>query len=69
MSGSACLPWACPFAALFEADCFFDFADVINNAGVYGKRLKFGEFTAADMLHTFTTNCVGPLLVIQNLHR
>jgi short-subunit dehydrogenase len=44
-------------------------ADVINNAGVYGRQLTFSDVTAADMLHTFTTNCIGPLLVVQQLHK
>lgn len=41
---------------------------VINNAGVYGERVGFGEMTAETMLHVFNTNAVGPLMITQALY-
>ena len=40
---------------------------VINNAGVYGERVGFGEMTAETMLHVFNVNAVGPLMVTKAL--
>ncbi|EFN56763.1 hypothetical protein CHLNCDRAFT_144233 [Chlorella variabilis] len=45
----------------------FDY--VINNAGIYGRRVGLSDVTYDDMLATFVTNCVGPLLVVQQLHK
>ena len=42
---------------------------MINNAGIYSRRVGLGDVTATDMLADFTTNCVGPLLVVQQLHK
>lgn len=42
---------------------------VINNAGVYGRRVGFKDVTAQDMLFAFTTNAIGPLLVTKALHK
>lgn len=42
---------------------------VINNAGVYGRRVGLEEINYDDMIFAFTTNCVGPLLVVQQLHK
>lgn len=42
---------------------------LINNAGAYGRRVGFSDVTADDLHFTFTTNAVGPLLVVQALHR
>ncbi|GAX74643.1 hypothetical protein CEUSTIGMA_g2091.t1 [Chlamydomonas eustigma] len=42
---------------------------LINNAGVFGRRLGFLELEAEDFLKTFTTNTVGPFLVSQELYR
>lgn len=41
---------------------------VINNAGIYGSRVGFGEMTAETMLDVFRTNAVGPLMLTQALH-
>ncbi len=41
---------------------------VVNNAGVYGDRVGFGEVTAGSMLDVFNTNAVGPLMLTQALH-
>ena len=38
-------------------------------AGIYGPRLNFDTVTAEDMIQTFTTNAIGPLLVVQQLCR
>jgi NAD(P)-dependent dehydrogenase (short-subunit alcohol dehydrogenase family) len=40
---------------------------VINNAGVYGERVGFGEMTAETMMHVFNVNAVGPLMVTKAL--
>ena len=40
---------------------------VLNNAGVYGKRGRFGEFTQEDLIFPFQVNTVGVLLVVQEL--
>ena len=42
---------------------------VINNAGVYSRLTGLEGVTAADMLADFTTNCIGPLLAVQQLHK
>lgn len=42
---------------------------VINNAGVYGRRVGLTDVSADHMLFAFTTNCIGPLLTVQALHR
>lgn len=42
---------------------------LINNAGIYGRRIDLGTVTADDMLAAFTTNTIGPLLVVQALHQ
>ena len=42
---------------------------VINNAGIYSRRVGLEDVAAADMIADFTTNCVGPLLVVQQLHK
>ena len=33
---------------------------LINNAGVYGRRLSFSDFEPDDFLTTFNTNAVRP---------
>jgi NAD(P)-dependent dehydrogenase (short-subunit alcohol dehydrogenase family) len=40
---------------------------LVNNAGVYGRRLGLLELEAADFLEAFSTNTVGPFLVVQQL--
>jgi NAD(P)-dependent dehydrogenase (short-subunit alcohol dehydrogenase family) len=40
---------------------------LINNAGMYGRRLKLAEFEADDFMTVFQTNTVGPFLVVQQL--
>eukprot|EP00775_Hariotina_reticulata_P011289 gene11289-11439_t len=40
---------------------------LINNAGVYGRRLQLADLEAADFQYAFQTNTVGPFLVIQQL--
>jgi NAD(P)-dependent dehydrogenase (short-subunit alcohol dehydrogenase family) len=42
---------------------------VINNAGIYSRLAGLEDVTAADMLADFTTNCIGPLLAVQQLHK
>ena len=37
--------------------------------GVYGRRVGIDEINYDDMLLAFTTNCVGPLLVVQQLFK
>jgi NAD(P)-dependent dehydrogenase (short-subunit alcohol dehydrogenase family) len=38
-------------------------------AGIYGPKITFDTVTAEDMIQTFTTNAIGPLLVVQQLCR
>jgi NAD(P)-dependent dehydrogenase (short-subunit alcohol dehydrogenase family) len=40
---------------------------LINNAGMYGRRLQLAEFEADDFMTVFQTNTVGPFLVVQQL--
>jgi NAD(P)-dependent dehydrogenase (short-subunit alcohol dehydrogenase family) len=40
---------------------------LINNAGMYGRRLQLAEFEAEDFMAVFQTNTVGPFLVVQQL--
>lgn len=40
---------------------------LINNAGVYGRRLGLAELEASDFHTAFATNTVGPFLVVQQL--
>eukprot|EP00882_Tetradesmus_deserticola_P012566 GHRQ01013319.1.p1 GENE.GHRQ01013319.1~~GHRQ01013319.1.p1 ORF type:complete len:240 (+),score=98.75 GHRQ01013319.1:569-1288(+) len=40
---------------------------LINNAGMYGRRLQLSEFEADDFITVFQTNAVGPFLVVQQL--
>ncbi|PNW76340.1 hypothetical protein CHLRE_12g549852v5 [Chlamydomonas reinhardtii] len=40
---------------------------LVNNAGVYGRRLDLQEFTEADFLLAFHTNTLGPFFVVQQL--
>lgn len=40
---------------------------LINNAGMYGKRLSLADFEADDFNSVFQTNAVGPFLVVQQL--
>lgn len=42
---------------------------LINNAGIYGERIKFGTATQENMTEAFITNAVGPLLVVQALYK
>ncbi|PSC75715.1 NADH-dependent fumarate reductase [Micractinium conductrix] len=42
---------------------------LINNAGVYSRRVGFSDVTHDDMLAAFTTNAIGPLMVVQQLHK
>ncbi|PRW55919.1 hypothetical protein C2E21_5144 [Chlorella sorokiniana] len=42
---------------------------LVNNAGVTDGWKELGEVTAQDMLDCFTANCIGPLLVTQQLHK
>mmetsp|Transcript_996 Transcript_996/g.6222 ORF Transcript_996/g.6222 Transcript_996/m.6222 type:complete len:244 (-) Transcript_996:1177-1908(-) len=42
---------------------------LVNNAGVYGRRVDLDSVKTEDMLHTFITNTVGPLLVVQQLRK
>lgn len=41
---------------------------VINNAGIYGSRVGFGDMTAGTMMDVFNTNAVGPLMLTQALY-
>lgn len=41
---------------------------LINNAGVYGERLGFGEESMENMVSTFTANTAGPMVLIQELY-
>jgi NAD(P)-dependent dehydrogenase (short-subunit alcohol dehydrogenase family) len=41
---------------------------LLNNAGVYGARVGFGEMDSATMLEVFNTNAVGPLMIVQSLY-
>lgn len=40
---------------------------MINNAGVYGRRIDYATVTADDMLFTYRVNTIGPLLIVQQL--
>ena len=40
---------------------------LINNAGVYGERLSFGEVTEQEWMKVLQINTVAPLLVVQEL--
>lgn len=42
---------------------------LVNNAGVYGRRLGFSELNAEDFSFAFQTNAIGPFLVSQQLHK
>jgi NAD(P)-dependent dehydrogenase (short-subunit alcohol dehydrogenase family) len=42
---------------------------LINNAGVYGRRLGLDDLTDEDFATAFAANAVGPFLVIQQLRR
>jgi NAD(P)-dependent dehydrogenase (short-subunit alcohol dehydrogenase family) len=42
---------------------------LINNAGVYGKRVSFNDMDAQTMMDVFQVNCVGPLMVTQALYK
>ena len=42
---------------------------LINNAGIYGKRVGLKEMDIDTMLEVFTTNACGPFLVAQQLHK
>ena len=44
---------------------------VINNAGIYGDRfnIDLDSITAETMLKVYTTNTIGPLLVVQQLRK
>lgn len=42
---------------------------LVNNSGVRDEWSGLEEVTAADMLHCFQTNAIGPLLVTQQLHK
>ncbi|KAL4440648.1 hypothetical protein ABPG77_000357 [Micractinium sp. CCAP 211/92] len=42
---------------------------LVNNAGVTDGWRELGEVTAKDMLDCFVPNCIGPLLVTQQLHK
>lgn len=45
----------------------FDHVDVaINNAGLLIRK-RFGEYTHEDMVDSFVTNSIGPLLLVQEL--
>lgn len=35
--------------------------------GIYGPKVDIRTVTAADMIEVFTVNCIGPLLVVQQL--
>lgn len=37
--------------------------------GVYGPKQDLGSVTPEDMLSVFQVNCVGPLLVVQQLQK
>ncbi|AMO57836.1 short-chain dehydrogenase [Endozoicomonas montiporae] len=40
---------------------------LINNAGIYGERLPFGEVTEQEWMQVLQINTVSPLLVVQEL--
>src|SRR5262245_37524062 len=40
---------------------------LINNAGTIGERVGLGKLTQDELLHTFTVNAMGPLLLAQAL--
>lgn len=40
---------------------------LINNAGVYGRRLGLAELEAGDFAYAMQTNAIGPFLVVQQL--
>jgi NAD(P)-dependent dehydrogenase (short-subunit alcohol dehydrogenase family) len=40
---------------------------VINNAGIYGAKVDIKTVTEQDMMQTFKTNAIGPLIVVQQL--
>eukprot|EP00878_Enallax_costatus_P003038 GHUV01003236.1.p1 GENE.GHUV01003236.1~~GHUV01003236.1.p1 ORF type:complete len:275 (+),score=57.26 GHUV01003236.1:505-1329(+) len=40
---------------------------LINNAGVYGRRIDIRTVTADDLIETYKVNTIGPLLVVQQL--
>ncbi|MET4710380.1 NAD(P)-dependent dehydrogenase (short-subunit alcohol dehydrogenase family) [Endozoicomonas sp. NE43] len=40
---------------------------LINNAGMYGERLSFGEVTEQEWMKVLRVNTVAPLLVVQEL--
>ncbi|KAL4457577.1 hypothetical protein ABPG75_012442 [Micractinium tetrahymenae] len=42
---------------------------LVNNAGVTDGWKELGEVSAQDMLDCFVPNCIGPLLVTQQLHK
>jgi len=42
---------------------------LINNAGVYGRRLGLDDLSAEDFATAFAANATGPFLVIQHLRR
>ena len=50
--------------------CLAGHVDVlINNAGIYGPRASLNDVAAEDALAVFSTNALGPLLVVQSLRR
>lgn len=42
---------------------------VINSAGIYGDRINLDTVTADGMLKVYSTNTIGPLLVVQQLRK
>lgn len=42
---------------------------LVNNAGIYGRRCSFEEFTAEDFTAPFAANAVGPFLVTQQVYK
>jgi NAD(P)-dependent dehydrogenase (short-subunit alcohol dehydrogenase family) len=40
---------------------------VINNAGIYGPKIDIKTVTEQDMMQTYKTNTIGPLIVVQQL--
>lgn len=43
---------------------------LVNNAGIYGPRIKnIDDITSEDMISIFKTNTIGPALIVQQLRR
>ncbi|KAG1671272.1 hypothetical protein FOA52_010843 [Chlamydomonas sp. UWO 241] len=60
--GASIKDWA---AALRQSHSHIDV--LVNNAGIYGRRLALPEFEEQDFLDNFKTNALGPFFVVQQL--